>query len=225
MGFTSTAVCIMQGIGITKVIMFVGILNNLLNLVLDWVLIFGKLGFPRMDINGAALALVISDFLSYPILFGYVFLSKKITFKLSIKNVFRFSWKIYSKVFKVGFPSGIEFLLWNIGNMVIVTFLNRLDIISVGVYTLVFSLSTLPLLLYMGFANAALTLAGQKTGENDHKQAVKAGLMCLVLEYAERATQNGCCTGKFLGLLSLLYYPIYLSLFLALGCSGYLLCF
>jgi Na+-driven multidrug efflux pump len=31
----------------------------------------------------------------------------------------------------------------------------------------------------MGFANAALTLAGQKTGENDHKQAVKAGLMCL----------------------------------------------
>jgi putative MATE family efflux protein len=179
MGFTSTAVCIMQGIGITKIIMFAGILNNLLNLVLDYVLIFGKFGFPRMDISGAALALVISDFLSYPILFGYVFLSKKITFRLSIKNVFRFNWKIYSKVFKVGFPSGIEFLLWNIGNMVIVTFLNRLDIISVGVYTLVFSLSTLPLLLYMGFANAALTLAGQKTGENDHKQAINAGLTCL----------------------------------------------
>jgi Na+-driven multidrug efflux pump len=31
----------------------------------------------------------------------------------------------------------------------------------------------------MGFANAALTLAGQKTGENDHKQAINAGLMCL----------------------------------------------
>jgi len=179
MGFTSTAICIMQGIGITKIIMFTGILNNILNLVLDWVLIFGKFGFPKMDINGAALALVISDFLSYPILVGYVFLSKDITFKLSVKNVFHFSRKIYNKIFKVGFPSGIEFLLWNIGNMVIVSFLNRLDTMSVGVYTLVFSLSVLPLLLYMGFANAALTLVGQKTGENDHKQAVNAGLMCL----------------------------------------------
>jgi len=179
MGFTSTAICIMQGIGITKIIMFAGILNNLFNLVLDWVLIFGKFGFPKMDINGAALALVISDFLSYPILVGYVFLSKNITFKLSVKNVFHFSRKIYNKIFKVGFPSGIEFLLWNIGNMVIVSFLNRLDTMSVGVYTLVFSLSVLPLLLYMGFANAALTLVGQKTGENDHKQAVNAGLMCL----------------------------------------------
>jgi putative MATE family efflux protein len=179
MGFTSTAICIMQGIGITKIIMLTGVLNNLLNLIFDYVLIFGKFGFPQMGINGAALALVISDFLSYPILVGYVFLSKKITFKLSFKNVFHFSWKIYNKIFKVGFPSGIEFLIWNIGNMIIVSFLNRMDIISVGVYTLVFSLSAFPLFLYMGFANAALTLAGQKTGENDHKQAINAGLMCL----------------------------------------------
>jgi putative MATE family efflux protein len=159
--------------------MYAGLASNILNILLDWVLILGKWGVPQMGIDGAALASVIASFATAPILIVYVFAGKKIPFKLNIVNVFRFRWNLYKNVLKVGVPSGMEFALWSAGNFAVVSFLNRLDIISVGVYTLVFSISMFPLLIYMGFANAALTLVGQKTGEEEHEQAVNVGFMCL----------------------------------------------
>ncbi len=178
LGPVSTSVSIMQGIGITKIIMLSGIISNVLNILLDWVLIFGKFGFQQMNIEGAALASVISNFATMPIIIGYVFLNKNIPFKINIKKTFAFNWSLYKNVLKIGFPSGLEFMLWNVGSLFVISFLNRLDIMATGIYTLVFSIETLPLFLYMGFANAALTLVGHKTGANDHRQAIGVGFRC-----------------------------------------------
>ena len=179
LGLSATSVSILQGIGITKIIMYAGIISNIINILFDWFLIFGNSGFPQMGINGAALASIIANFTTAAILIFYVFVSMKITFKLNIFDALRFRWNKYVNVLKIGVPSGLEFALWNVGNIIVVSFLNRLDLVSVGVYTLVFSISTFPLFIYMGFANAALTLVGQKTGENQHKQAINVGFMCL----------------------------------------------
>ena len=56
--------------------------------------------------------------------------------------------------------------------------------ITAGIYTLVFSIETIPLLIYMGFANAGLTLVGQQTGARDYRQAQRTGLMCLGISLA-----------------------------------------
>ncbi len=178
-GLISTSVSIMQGIGITKIIMISGVISNVLNILLDWVLIFGKFGFPQMNIDGAAVASVASNFAAAPIMIGYVFLSKNIPFKLEIKNIFALRWGLYKNVLRIGVPSGLEFMLWNVGSLFVISFLNRLDIMAAGIFTLIFSIETLPLFLYMGFANAALTLVGHKTGADDSKQAINVGFRCL----------------------------------------------
>lgn len=49
-----------EGIGITKYAMYITVGANILNILLNWLLIFGKLGFPQMGVNGAALATLIS---------------------------------------------------------------------------------------------------------------------------------------------------------------------
>jgi putative MATE family efflux protein len=179
LGPVTTSVSIMQGIGITKIIMLVGLISNALNILLDWVLIFGKCGFPQMNIEGAALASAISNFVTAPIMIGYVFLSKNIPFRLDIKKIGVFRWNLYKNVLKLGIPSGLELMLWNIGTLMVISFLNRLDIMATGIFTLIFSIETLPLFLYMGFANAALTLVGHKTGADDHLQAIGVGFRCL----------------------------------------------
>jgi len=179
LGPVSTSVSVMQGIGITKIIMLSGLISNALNILLDWILIFGKFGFPQMSIEGAALASAISNFVTAPVMIGYVFLSKNIPFKLEIKKIFNFHWNLYRNVLKMGIPSGLEYMLWNIGTLIVISFLNRLDIMATGIFTLIFSIETLPLFLYMGFANAALTLVGHKTGADDHRQAVGVGFRCL----------------------------------------------
>ena len=72
-------------------------------------------------------------------------------------------------------PTGFEIGLWSVGGIIVIAFLNRLDAVSVGVYTLVFSIQLVPLFFYTGLAQATLTLVGFKTGEGAHKQAVGIG--------------------------------------------------
>lgn len=178
-GFVSTSVSVMQGIGKTKIIMISGLISNVLNILLDWVLIFGKFGIPRMNIEGAALATCLSNFLAAPIIVIYLFVSKKNPLKLSIKNLFRFRWNMYKKIIRLGAPSGAEIALFHIGNLVVISFLNRLNIMATGIYTLILSLELFPWLIYMGFANAALTLVGQKVGGDAHEQAIRVGFKCM----------------------------------------------
>ena len=178
-GPVSTATAIAQGVGCTRIIMISGIIGNVLNIFLDWVLIFGKLGLPALGIEGAALATVISNFISGPILIGFVFCSPQMPVKLRLNSDLGQQLRQYWNVLKLGIPSGLEYALWDFGNFALVSYLNRLNMTAAGIYTLVFSIETVPLLIYMGFANAGLTLVGQNTGAKDPKQAQQTGFMCL----------------------------------------------
>lgn len=179
LGPAATATGILQGIGATGVIMATGIAGNLVNIVLDWILIFGKLGFPALGIQGAALATVTANGLSAILAVCYLLCSKSIPFRIRLPRSGADVWQHYRQVLLLGTPSGLEYALWNVGNVMLVSFLNRWDGMAAGIYTLVFSVETVPLLIYMGFANAGLTLVGQETGARSHKQARRTGLLCL----------------------------------------------
>lgn len=179
LGPASTATAVLQGIGLTKIIMLAGLVGNLLNIALDWILIFGRLGLPAMGIKGAALATVIANFLSGTLTIIFLLRSPKVPFRIGFSEPLSEQLRRYNRVLELGIPSGLEFFLWNIGNVILVSFLNRLDMMSAGIYTLVFSVETVPMLIYMGFANAGLTLVGQQTGAKEPKQARSTGLLCL----------------------------------------------
>lgn len=178
-GMETTAVSVMMGVGITRPIMYAGFIRNILNIVLDWLLIFGNLGFPAMNIEGAALATTISNMIAGPLLIGFVLFSKKIPFKISIKEVLKAKWSIYKEVVRIGIPTGLETLLWHIGNLILIRFLNVLDTMAAGIYTLVFGIELVAYWVYLGIAKAAMTLVGHKTGEKDHKGAINIGLTCI----------------------------------------------
>lgn len=184
LGPSATASSILQGLGQTRVIMAAGITGNLLNIVLDWVLIYGKLGLPEMGIRGAALATVLANTVAAAVTVWYVLKSRDMTFRIRPGRGASGNIRCYRQVLALGIPSGLEFGLWNIGNVILVSFLNRLDMMSAGIYTLVFSIETVPLLIYMGFANAGLTLVGQETGARSPRQARQTGLLCLSFSLA-----------------------------------------
>lgn len=178
-GITGTSTSILQGIGITKIIMISGIISNILNILLDWLLIFGIGPFPEMGIEGAALATTISNYVAIPVALIYILRSDKIPFKMKFKNLVRFKAKVYKEVLIFGLPSGGEYLLWNIGCFVLLIYMNHLSADAPGIYNLVLSIEFLPIMIYTGFANAGLTLVGQKTGEENHKAALRIGAKCL----------------------------------------------
>lgn len=178
-GINGTTTSILQGIGITKIIMITGIISNVLNILLDYLLIFGIGPFPAMGIEGAALATTIANYITIPIGMIYVFRSSKIPYKMRLKNIIRFKPGIYKNVLIFGLPSGGEYMLWNIGCFVLLIFMNHLSQDAAGIYNLVLSIEFLPIMIYTGFANAGLTLVGQKTGEDNHSAAIRIGFKCL----------------------------------------------
>ena len=179
LGPSASALAVLQGFGLTKIIMIAGVTGNLLNILLDWILIFGHLGFPPLEIAGAAWATVIANLASAGIAIFYVLRSPHMPVRLKLS--FRLSEQLhnYRRVLWLGIPSGLEYFLWNLGNMILVSYLNRLDPMHAGIYTLVFSIETVPLLIYMGLSNAGLTLVGQQTGAKSPQQARQTGLICL----------------------------------------------
>lgn len=179
LGPSATANAILQGLGFTRVIMVTGILGNAVNILLDWLLIFGNWGFPTLGMEGAAAATVIANGISTALAVLFVLRSPRMPVKLNLLRSLSSQLGHYRKVLALGIPSGLEYGLWNIANLILVSFLNRLDMMAAGIYTLVFSVESVPMLIYMGLANAGLTLVGQEVGARDIRKAKQAGFLCL----------------------------------------------
>ena len=102
--------CYFTGIGKTKVVMKATITAMLVNVVLDYILIFGKLGFPAMGVRGAAVATVLGGFAAFLILL-VAYYSRFNQAKYDVMNSFHFDWKIMKKLIHYGYPAGLEMLL------------------------------------------------------------------------------------------------------------------
>jgi len=174
LGFVLGGNSTLEGKGITSPIMISSIIKTLLNVFLDWVLIFGKLGFPELGIEGAAIATLISSLVGDVILMIFVFLIKK-DFILRFRGIMRPNFIIYLKSFKLGIPVGLDFMLWVLGQNALVFILNRYDSLAAGLFGIFGVILNLTVNLYMGISIAALNLVGKATGADDKNEAYRAG--------------------------------------------------
>lgn len=158
----------LQAYGITKPIMYIGMVKVFLNVFLDWVLIFGKFGFPAMGIQGAAIATLIANVTASCILILYFTSTKQLPIQMHIKELFRFGLKVYRRIVAIGLPTGLEFFLWHLGNLVLISFLNQIDTKGVAVYVLTSSVGILVFMIYIGFSKATMTLISQRLGAKDY---------------------------------------------------------
>lgn len=193
-GIDVTAVSILQGTGNTKPIMIFGIAKNVINIILDWVLIYGHLGFPAMGFSGAATATVIAGVIGTSGLFLTVLLSTKLPFPLTHTALMAPRWRDYRQTMKLGLPSGLETLLYYCGLLVLLRFMNHVDSMAIGIFSLINGIQVIGVFIYLGFASASTTLVGQAWGGRNYREAKEIGLYCLRLSMAVTL----CCSAIFL---------------------------
>jgi putative MATE family efflux protein len=178
LGIDVTVTSILQGIGMTKPIMIFGIIRSILNILLDWVLIFGHWGFPALGLKGAAYATLTANIIGTAGIFITVFFMKALPFHLSWRRICLPQWHLYQEALWVGLPSGTETLLWNIGQLVMARLLNQIDGMAIGIFSIVSGIQQIALLIYMGVAKAAMTMVGQYWGEGNFIEAKRTGIYC-----------------------------------------------
>lgn len=157
----------LQAFGMTKPIMYVGVLKVVLNILLDWVLIFGRFGFPALGIEGAALATLISNLVASLMLITFFYSTQSLPIRMKFNEIFGFHRGIYKKIAALGLPTGIEFFLWHVGNLVLISFLNKINENGVAVYVLANSIGILMYMVYVAFSQATMTLISQSLGAKD----------------------------------------------------------
>jgi putative MATE family efflux protein len=169
----------LQGMGKTKPIMFIGLFKVTLNIILAWVLIFGKLGFPPMYVKGAALATAIANISGSLLLIAYFIVTKKLTVRIRVREILRFRWDLFKKVLRLGLPTSAEFLLWNISNLILISLLNKQSVQVVAVYTVTYAVEIFVYMIFNGIAKATMTLSANSIGSGN-KKAMKNIMSCSI---------------------------------------------
>lgn len=101
--------------GRPKTPMYAGILAVFLNLILNYMLIFGHLGFPRMGARGAATATVISRFAELFYVVAATYIGKKSAFIRGAFRSMRVPLKLVGNMAVRGMPLMLNELLWSLG--------------------------------------------------------------------------------------------------------------
>ena len=174
-GIEGSTSVIMQTSNYTKPMVYYGLIRSGTNIVLDYALIFGHFGLPALGIEGAAIATTIAEF-SGVIFATYAMKSPQLTTRPPMEEILRASVKPYLNSLKLGINCALEDLAWNAGNLVTIRILNSINEIAAGIYSIVFSVEVLVVVVIGSFGNSTMTLTGEAKGKKDkeqYKQVVK----------------------------------------------------
>ena len=136
-----------DGLGATRVHMVAAIIMNILNLVLNYVLIFGFGPFPALQVDGAAIASMIASFVGFFLMIGWSLIPKylKVYRHLHLPAI---SWKVSWSVLALSIPSGLATVVMMTGFALFFKIVGMLDEAAVE--------TQLQTLLAMGTAAEAL---------------------------------------------------------------------
>ncbi len=178
--------CFLTGRGKTWAVFWVDIGGTTVDIVLNYAMIFGKLGFPRWGIAGAAISTVIGNVVSCLIYFIIFFM------QANRKNfgttIFRPDIKLFGRLMKFGLPSGMQFMLDMLGFTIFVMFIGRIDSVSLAASSIAFGINALAFMPMIGFGMATTVLVGRALGADKPKIAQKSTITAAYISFAYMAT-------------------------------------
>ncbi|MGV8090355.1 MAG: MATE family efflux transporter [Mangrovibacterium sp.] len=170
--------CYFTGIGKTKIVMTATIVAMLVNVILDYILIFGKLGFPPMEIKGAAIATVSGLFCAVIILvIAYLGPVNRKVF-LVLKS-FRLDMSIMKRLIYYGSPAGFElFLNFLAFSFMIALFQSEGDVVATAT-TIMFNWDLVSFIPLLGIEIGVTSLVGRYMGAGKPHIAYQAAMSAI----------------------------------------------
>jgi putative MATE family efflux protein len=163
----------LRGAGDTRTPMKIDLTINGVNIFLDYLLIFGKFGFPRLDVFGAAVASAVA-FTIGGLLHLAVLLSGRYSVKLDL-DLMRPNFDIIRRLLRIGVPASLERLVmsgsFTLYTGIIVAF-GTLPLAATQIGIRIEAFSFMP---GLGFSVAAAALVGQSLGAGERDRAYSMG--------------------------------------------------
>lgn len=177
---TAALSCFFSGQGRMTVVSLVNIGGVIVNIFLDWLLIFGPGPFPRWGVAGAAIATNLASCFCVLIYVGLLLTP-------SIEREFRFlaAWRpdasLFRRMMRYGLPSGYNLFIDIAGFAAFIMIIGKLGPTELAATNIAFNLNTLAFIPVLGMSIAVSTLVGQRIGEQRPDIAAKTAIRGFII--------------------------------------------
>lgn len=185
--------------GETMLPMKASIAAVLTNLCLNYVLIFGKLGFPQLGVVGAAIATVISRFVEMAIIVIYTHRHRvRFKFVVGLYRSMRLPGSLVFSIFKKGMPLLVNELFWSMSVSTLTQIFSTYGLNVVAGMNIASTISNLFNVVFISMGSAVAVMVGQALGAGDMPRAK---------EYAWKLIFFSVCTCLVIGAAMALTAP------------------
>jgi len=171
----------LQGMGVVRPVMMALVTANVTNVIVNWVLIYGKLGAPAMGVRGAAWATALSRVAMAAYLFGAIVQRERgrrpglFETPLSIEH----AWM--RRLFSLGLPAASQITL-EVGVFAASTALaGRLAPIALAAHQIAIHIAALSFMVPLGISSAGAVRVGHAVGSGDPAGAARSGWTAILL--------------------------------------------
>lgn len=182
------------GRGLTGIVMLVNCAGTVLDIALEYMFIFGALGFPELGIAGAALTTVISNWATV-LMFWFLMRRprERLVFGLDDNH---FDGDLFRRLVRFGMPSGLPQLIEGSAFTLLTNAVASIGTVAGAATSVAFTVNAVAFVPMIGLNIAVSTLVGQKLGENRPDLAARATWTAMTLGVA------------YTGLFAVLYVTI-----------------
>ena len=175
-----------DGLSFTKIAMISTVIANLINVVINYILIYGKFGFPKLELVGAGIGTLISRFIMVLIIIYLIKSNPKINQYLDNLFSLKYSSIITKKIINLGYPSALQ-MMFEVGFFISgIWVCGIIGINYQAANQIALNLSSLTFMVALGLSVAATIRIGNQKGLNDYKNlkriAISIFLITILIE-------------------------------------------
>lgn len=203
-----------RSIGQAKMPMVVSIVSFVTNGLFNYLLIFGKLGFPKLGIKGAAYGTLIARGVEIVLILYAIYSDSSNPLAGSIKEMTDWSKNFVNRYFKTAYPVIINEALWSLGNVLYSIAYAKIGTEATASVQILSTVQNVFMVTTRGLANACTVMVGNKIGADEEDTAV---------EYANKFIKLALVLGTILSIILVSTRDIILMAFRNLSPEVYIM--
>ena len=178
MAFTSVFTSAFRAVGNSRITLVYNTIANVVNVFLNYCLISGHLGFPRLEIAGAAIATIIGQTVAFLIAFTVITQKKRYLHLSFRKGAFKPNGPIMRDTIKIGIPAAVEQLIMRAGMLMFTRIVTSLGTNVYATHNICMNIQSLSFMNGQAFAVSSTSLVGQSLGKKRPDMAQSYSKRC-----------------------------------------------
>jgi MATE family multidrug resistance protein len=170
----------LAALGRTQVALWLTVAAVFLNIALNWMLIFGNLGFPEMGVRGAAHASIWVQVATAVSLGVYCARAHGLRRYTLFQRFWRPDWQAMGRVWRLGWPIGVALVAESALFSAAAVLTGQVGTYALAAHGIAVEITAMLFMIHLGFSNAGTVLVSRARGQRD-KAALHAGAQATLI--------------------------------------------